>query len=221
MLSENELKYIKNKYQLSHHLRCIETINTGDVNAAYILSDGTQKFVIKKINKRKYMNDYQVSLHDLMDSLSFSEQIVEQMEFTKHTNPALKIGNEYLIHNNHFIFLLYPYLKAETLINEDISALQVQRIAKFLYQIHQTPFDFEEYFAKEKFKTFQRFAQQVLNHQIWRILRMVTNQSFILPKLNQVSDHLVKHYAAFELAISNMDRQTICHNDRTYAKPLN
>lgn len=218
MLKAKELEDIQHAYQLGNQLKYIDTIHAGDVNEAYVLSDGKQKFAIKKINKQKYVNDYQIELTQLMRSMSFSENIAEQMSFTNHTTAALKADNEYLLQSRSHFFLLYPYIDANELQNKDIDACQVQKIAKFLYQIHHSSLHYDEQFALEKLQAFKTLALQVLNHKIWPMLKTFSHQSLFLPKINYVSNFLLNNYQSFKRSIEGLDGQVICHND---LKPKN
>lgn len=218
MLKTKELEFIKNEFQLPDKLELIKPLSGGDVNTAYLVACGTKKYVVKKINKEKYVKDYGVDISKLIQSLEFSEKIAAQLATTNHVTSAYFSGTKCVAQTEKHLILLYPQLEAEILENHAISINHVKDIAHFLQELHQSPLNFDQAFAQEKFSIFKEIGGKILDLSLWNNMFSFTHKTFFFPKLNTIADYLVTNKISLMKALSDIEADALCHND---LKPKN
>lgn len=218
MLKKDELEHIRQAFKLTDKLKVIKSLSSGDVNTAYLVSSGATKYVLKKINKEKYVKDYDVKIEKLIQSLVFSEKIAAQLSNTNHVTSAYFSGSDCIAETESHLILLYPNLDAVILENHSVSTSHVKDIASFLQTLHQTQLNFDHEFAEEKFKIFKEIGTKILDHDLWCKISTYTHKTYFFPKLNVISNYLLTHKDDFMKAIDSIEGRALCHND---LKPKN
>ncbi|WED42064.1 aminoglycoside phosphotransferase family protein [Legionella cardiaca] len=218
MLKTEELKYISDEFGLMERLQVIKPLASGDVNSAYQVACGSQKYVIKKINKERYVKDYSVELDKLTQSLLFSEQIAAQLSETNHVRSAFFTGTDCIVQTKNELILLYPYLDAIALENHSLSTDHVKDIAEFLYQLHHCQLSFDHDFAKKKFEIYKQLGEKIINLSVWNRMSSLTHPGYFFPTINAIANYLLANKGNLLHALENMEGTVLCHND---LKPKN
>lgn len=218
MLKPEELTFITQPLGLPNPLKIIKPLGGGDVNSAYQAACGSTRYVVKTINKAKYVQDYAVELEKLTESLRFSEQIASQLSGTGHVMSAYFAGDNCLVQTANDLILLYPELDAVVRENHDLSSSHVRQIAGFLAQLHRTPLQFNEALAQEKFTIYKAIGEKIITLSVWDKLSSCTHPAYFFPKINALSTYLVTHRDTLLDALSALKGTVLCHND---LKPKN
>lgn len=182
MLKPEELTCIARTFGLPGPLNVIKRLNSGDVNSAYQVACGSKRYVVKTINKAKYVQDYAVPLEKLIQSLLFSEKIASQLSETGHVMSAYFCEENCIIQTANDLILLYPGLDAVMHENRDISTRHVQEIAGFLAQLHRSTLEFDDTLAREKFDTYKQIGEKIIALSVWNKLASWTHPSYFFPK---------------------------------------
>ncbi|QRN02806.1 phosphotransferase [Legionella sp. MW5194] len=218
MLKPEELTFITQSLGLPHPLNIIKPLGGGDVNSAYQATCGSTRYVVKTINKAKYVQDYAVELEKLMESLRFSEQIASQLSGTGHVMSAYFAFEDCLVQTANDLILLYPQLDAVVRENQDLSSSHVRQVAAFLAQLHRSSLQFNEALAQEKLTVYKQIGEKIITLSVWDKLSFCTHPSYFFPKINTLSTYLVTHRDPLLKALNALKGTVLCHND---LKPKN
>lgn len=218
MLSSLDKQLIARFYNVNLEKARIGTVGGGDVNTTFLIELPQKKFILKKIHLEQYIKEYQTSIHEIIQSIHFSEAVCQAYAFTEHVVPAIKGENGVLLLIHDYGYLLYPFVDGSILENTQITNTMVSRIGRMLSAIHHTPIEYEKVFSEKKQYRYTEAGLAILNNRHLEKLRYLSR---LLPwsrRLSRAIRYLIHNKDDFKQAIYTMSRDAVCHND---LKPKN
>ncbi|STX51011.1 putative aminoglycoside phosphotransferase [Legionella busanensis] len=217
MLTAEDIQHINHFFNLSL-LNNINKLSGGDVNESYLATDGVNQYIIKKIYESEHAKDYDIALDKIIESITFSENIAQQLLYTNHVAPAVFTQGKCVLKKGKNLFIVFPFIQGSVRENEEVSLNMVEKIAKFLAIIHRSSFSFDSQFAEEKMAIFKKIGHQIIALKFWGLIKAITQRRFFFPKLNFISTYLINNKNTLHQAMDNLKYEAICHND---LKPKN
>jgi thiamine kinase-like enzyme len=218
MLTSEDIKQLNEFFKLTIATNTVQKISGGDVNETYLIESENKKFIVKTIHDDAYTKDYNVTLNELISSITFSEHIAQQFLGTENASSALFVKQNCVLKTPSGLFTVYPFSPGSIKENDAISLVMTQKIAEFLSLLHQTEPSFNYSFANKKIKIFKNIGQEIINLSLWSRIKQCSHKAFLFPKLNQIATHLLTSKATFLDSINQLEGTIICHND---LKPKN
>lgn len=218
MLTFEDIRQLNNFFKLNIEATHIQKINGGDVNETYIADIEAKKYIIKKTHDNEYVEDYKVTLNEIINSITFSEHIAQQLLYTSQVSSALFVEQSCVLKTKSGLFIVYPFTPGQVKENDAVTVEMIKKIAVFLSLIHHSSFSFDRSFAEKKLAVFKNIGQEIINLSLWKKIKNISHKAYFFPKLNQIAEYLLTHKKIFADALEQLDGNVMCHND---LKPKN
>lgn len=218
MLTQADKHRIAKYYNLDLEKALFHNVAGGDVNTTFLIETSRGKFILKKIHFGQYIKEYRTSVHEVIQSIHFSESVCRAFAFTEHVVPAITGENGVLLNNQQYGYLLYPFVSGSILENTQITHAMVTKIANMLATIHNSPIVYDKIFSEKKRYRYKEAGLAILNNRHLEKLRYLGR---LLPwsrRLSRAVRYLIHNREAFKDAIHSMAKDSVCHND---LKPKN
>ncbi len=217
-ISKKQVDKINNVLGLALLPDTMTKILGGDVNTSFQLTDGVNNYFVKLIDESKYKKKFNIDHFELIQQLNFSENIARQLEHTTDTISALCVNHNSVVSISPFFIMVYPWIDGVSINPNRLGMKQIAKAAEMLKLIHHFDFEYDKVLALKKVELFKKIGKLVLNHNIWKLIYLVSDKKYIFPNLYRIVDYIFDNKKCLLECIDNIDANTMCHND---LKPKN
>ncbi|KTD06866.1 phosphotransferase family protein [Legionella jamestowniensis] len=216
MITTTIIRQIEQFWDLQINQESLRNLSGGDTNKSFLANTSLGKCVIKDINIMQYIKDYQTNREELLQSLTFVENVAKN----QHGNVVCAVEGKkgVFLENKDNVFLLYPYRNGQILANEKIKTGMVSLIAAKLNEIHHTQENYDKAFAQQKGEKYYTIAEQLIMSKWWTLFSKLSQTTHLFPRLKSIANFLVCNQVLFFQALQEASLNALCHND---LKPKN